>query len=384
MGRNANPIPATLFPDSEQSVLAAGNTVDDLGVGQIGVFNADTGESIGAATSPMPRRFFIAEGLDTNGDGTVDDIAQSAGQGINVKDVVGYESLCYRSGLSQIVQISDIAVKCERDYLVQINIRDAEAFDTYGYNPVRKVFAVNTECCDDCGEDNCKEGNCATFAINLKDAINADPDGIFTAELFDPADSALGDEAITDAEAIALTEAQEPTCPVVRITANYIPLKEYCGIPFTHTFPRGTAFDVSYPEWDCELPTATTLQELGFEEVAGKDARYEEFWAQGIEVSPYRLTESGVNNTAPYRSASNGRYNVINLSYDLEGHSGGRYYTNAAQTIIYFACGFNVGESSFANVLDNLLPGFEAQAATLNVCDGCTEDGASGPTGGLE
>ena len=385
MSRNANPVPAVLFPDAEQGVLAAGNGVEDLALGQVGVFDADTNESVDASADPMPRRFYIAVGIDADGDGVVDDIARSGGQAIQRGNVISYESHCYNGCVPQVIHLDDIEVKCERDYIIKLGLIDAEAFINYGYRPVNKSFVVRTDCCNPCDEDECNEADCRAFAVSLKEAINADPEALFTVELFNPASAGLEDTALTDEEALALVDGEGNTvCPVVRITSNCGSIKDFCGIPFNQTFPRGTAFEVSFADWDCAIPSTETIQDLAYEEYAGYDAKTQEFWAQGVEVGPYRITESGVQSAGPYKADVNTNYNVINLNYDVEGHGGFEYYKNAVDTTIFFECGVNTASNGLALVLDAILAApsmpLKPQAALLNACD-CGEEGENGENG---
>lgn len=372
MGKSVNPIQATLFPKADAAVLAAGNTVADLTVGQAGVFNADTGLSINAGGAGAVSRFFVAVGLDTSGDGNVDDIAKSSGQEVQKANVTGYESLCYREGVDQIVRVGDIDIVCGKDYIVKVGVRDAKAFSLYGYNPVYKSFVVPAQCCDNC--EDCASGDNAEFAFSLRDRVNADPEGLFSAIVVS-----------SNAPTVEITDREHDftsNSPEVVITVNHDVVKKYCGIPFTYTFPRGTAFDVSFPDWDCAIPSVTEVQALGFELVSGVDAQMNEFVAQGITNSPYRITESGVQNVPAYLSNASGRYNVINLTYDVEAWGADRLYHNSANTNIYLACEDNTAGIGIATILDALLPTFAAQAAAITACDGCDEEAPSGPSGG--
>lgn len=182
-----NPVQQVLVTSGNQAVLAAGNPISSLGVGQVGVFNAHTNQSLGAASAIADcQEIFLAVGVNRTGAGggaTLEDINPSAGQLIQSPLVKAYTNRCYTAPTPMIVDIANFIVKCETDYIVKFELRNGQVYSQYGYNQFVKTFAARSSCCgDQCSP--CADGDCNDVANQLVTQINTDPDKLMTASFF--------------------------------------------------------------------------------------------------------------------------------------------------------------------------------------------------------
>jgi hypothetical protein len=161
-------------------VLAPGSTVDALSPGQIGIFDVNTDLSIDG-TAPV-KNFFIAVGLDKDGDTVLDDINVSAGQLIQARNIKNYSFRPHTAGRPQIMELTGFAAKCDTDYTLRIEFRNQEIYKRQGYNQFSKPYTVRTSCCEGC--EDCPSGSCQELGNLIVDEINRDTDGLAIASLF--------------------------------------------------------------------------------------------------------------------------------------------------------------------------------------------------------
>ena len=177
-----NPVFQVLLPTGDQSPLAAGNRVDDLAVGQIGVFNYHTGLSVNGSVPGDCRDIFLAVGIDPLSTGSLADINKSAGQVIQVRNAKSFTLKGYVDALPKIIELTGFKAKCETDYILNLEFRNQKSYGLNGYNQFKKSYSFTTGCCtDDCAT--CPEGDCNELAIGMAAAINADADALATASL---------------------------------------------------------------------------------------------------------------------------------------------------------------------------------------------------------
>lgn len=355
----ANPVTAALFPTG--TLLAEGTGIEDLGVGDIGVFNADTNLAIDATTAEGVREFYVAVGVDSTGNGQVDRVARSVGQSVATRNVLFYEGQCYTACGSQIDELTGYNnITCSTDYPVKFVISDPEGFVNYGYQPVNKTFVINTDHCAPC--EDCGAADCNQFSVALRSAVNSDPEGLFTVGLFDAADANRVTD-LTDVAALALA-----TCPVIQVTGNCGEIKDFCNIPEGYTFPRGSKLTIAFPGWDVSVPTVTNTQALSYEEVSAYDAKFKEYYAFGYDGSPYRLTESGVQFGPKYQADLSAEYITINLGNKFVSNSNPSELNNGGATTVFWNCA-DEAVVDFVEILDALLPAFNPLEAKIADCD---------------
>lgn len=182
-----NPVQQVLITTGNQAVLAAGNPITALGVGQVGVFNAHTNQSLGTGSAAADcGEIYLAVGINRSGAGggaTLEDINPSAGQLIQSPLVRAYTNRCYVAPAPMILDIADFVVKCETEYGIKFELRNGQVYSQYGYNQFVKTFFAKSSCCgDQCSP--CADGDCNDVANQLVTQINKDPDQLLTASFF--------------------------------------------------------------------------------------------------------------------------------------------------------------------------------------------------------
>lgn len=165
MSDRNNDVFQVLVADGNQAVLAAGQEVSDLAVGQLGVFDANTHRSISAATSPLPKDFYMAVGTGAG------DFKESAGQHIQRKNISGYTFGAHSAAQPMIVDINNIKGQCNQDFTIRVEQRNSKIAGIQGYNQFSEAFSVRGACCEGCGDD-CQDADPNDIAIKLVDAIN--------------------------------------------------------------------------------------------------------------------------------------------------------------------------------------------------------------------
>lgn len=181
-----NPVFQILAPSGNQALIAKDHVLGDLAVGQLGIFNFHTGQSIDGTVPENAKDIFLAVGINTSGAGggaTLEDIRKSAGQMIQVRNTKSLDLKPYIAPLPNIWEISGFGAKCETNYSVKIEMRSQQSYGVNGFNQFAKTFNFETGCCTDtCAT--CPTGDPNELALGLMKAINADIDKIQTASLF--------------------------------------------------------------------------------------------------------------------------------------------------------------------------------------------------------
>jgi len=343
MARN-NDVFNVLVTNEDEVLLAAGNEVTDLGVGQFGFFNADTNLSFDTSTT-KPKNFYIALGLDKNGDTVLDDINKSAGQHIQFKNVQKVRYSPYSAGTNMKVKIAGYTAKCDSDYGIRIELQNEEILQMIGNVQFSKPFIVRTSCCEDTCE--CPTGDANEITKLLVQAM-ADEE-LFTAVA--KATQALNDTVHGTSKDYAKDETIDVLADLDAMTAwnldpdnaatkvwSYIELestpqliKAFYGINTDYQKLRGTKLIVSLVEgMECS-GTVTVTQELTFEQGLGYNINPLEYQAFGWtgETGPYRT--NGLNGLAKpmnYVAIPTEHYDIFTLEYEFEAQAGWGEYKN--------------------------------------------------------
>jgi len=175
-----NPVSQVLATSGNQALLAAGNRVSDLAVGQLGVFNYHTGLSIDGSVAADAKDIFLAVGVDPAGVGSLQDIVKSAGQVIQVRNMRALTYKGYLAALPKIIDIDGFTALCEKQYGIKIEFRNAEVYALHGYNQFTKTFIAEADCCPEPCTD-CASADLNPVVIDLVTQINNDPDKLVTA-----------------------------------------------------------------------------------------------------------------------------------------------------------------------------------------------------------
>ena len=372
MSRN-NDVFQVLVTKGNQAVLAAGNEVTDLLPGQAGVFSFESNLSIDG-TVPT-RNFYVAVGLDEDGDGVTDNIRKSAGSHIQTRNIAFYSYRPFEAGRPMILEFKDFKTKCGEQYGIAIEFRNQQIYRTQGYVQFKVNYVVEGICCDGCSTG-CESGDDNLVAKKLVDAINNDPRGFVKAEMFNTTTNAV----VTDYDAFVTANATvnndaDPDNDVklgVRITSIPQKINKYMGIDTKYFHMRETFLVPSkLIGFECNgefsvKQTAKVTQGLGY------DIQYLEYLAGGWNGNPgpyrtYRV--NGLAKPITYVAETNKQYGILALTYDQFSVGGWLEYLNNEASIIAIPQADSVTRASLLGVIDKL--------AKLSNFDGLTDDAAN-------
>lgn len=352
MSRN-NDVFQVLVTKGNQAVLAADNQVADLAPGQIGVFDYDTNLSID--NTATPRNFYIAVGLDLDGDTVTDDIATSAGSHIQQRNIASYSLRDYEAGQPLKIVLKDYIAECDTEYGIKLELRNQEIYRTQGFNQFTKAYSITTACCDGC-TPTCPSGDGNEITKRLKLAINVDQPGLITAEAIarqaltaathgvaaDLAEGAIVSDADLDA-VMAFNAAQADPADYVytdlEITTVSQKINAFCDVNLGYFYPRQTIALMSKISGDHQgfkcTGSVEVSQEAVFEQGAGYDIKQQEYEAKGWSESPYRVsTLNGVADYKIYNADQSANYDQIALMYDEHSKNAWLDYMHGEATYI--------------------------------------------------
>jgi len=398
MSRN-NDVFQVLVTSGDQSVLGAGNSVVDLAPGQIGVFDFNTNVSINATSTP--RNFYLAVGLDLDGDAATDDIAKSAGSHIQAKNIAFYSFRPHTAGQPLKVVLSDYTADCETEYGIKLELRNQEIYRTQGYNQFTKTYSIVTSCCNGC-EPTCPSGDANEITKQLKENINNDPSGLVTAIALarqnltiathgTSANISAGAE-VSDADLEVLmtyNAAQSDPADYVytdlEITTVTQAINNFCNVNLKYFYPRETvAIMTKVAGFSCN-GTVTVTQQAAFEEGSGYDIKQLEYMSKGWTEGPYRVsTLNGVANERTFNTVVSEKYDVIALTYDQFSIGAWLEYLNNEATIIAIPGDNDTTRDELIAILDaQLTPlGFDALADDAALAD--TDPSVVEPTSAID
>lgn len=371
MSRN-NDVFQVLVTKGNQAVLAAGNEVTDLLPGQAGVFSFESNLSIDG-TVPT-RNFYVAVGLDEDGDGVTDNIRKSAGSHIQTRNIAFYSYRPFEAGRPMILEFKDFKTRCGEQYGIAIEFRNQQIYRTQGYVQFKVNYVVEGICCDGCSTG-CESGDDNLVAKKLVDAINNDPRGFVKAEMFNTTTNAV----VTDYDAfvaanLTVNTDSDPANDVklgIRITSIPQKINKFMGIDTKYFHMRETFLVPSkLIGFECNgefsvKQTAKVTQGLGY------DIQYLEYLAGGWNGNPgpYRTYKvNGLAKPITYVAETNTQYGILALTYDQFSVGGWLEYLNNEATVIAIPQADSVTRASLLGVIDKL--------AKLSNFDGLTDDAA--------
>lgn len=394
MARN-NDVFQVLVTKGNQAVLGAGSKVTNLQPGQIGVFNFDTNLSIDG-TVPT-KNFYLAVGLDRDGDGVTDDAAKSRGSHIQGKNIAFYSFRPHTPGKPMKVVLKDYVADCETVYGIKLELRNQEIYRSQGYNQFTKTYSIKTSCCDGC-EQTCPSGDANEITKLLFINISNDPTGLVKANIL-PRGSVAAAGVTPDANGY-LTLAQVDTIMAYNATqtapANYVltnleietvtqKINNFYQVNLKYFYPRETVAIVTKIEgFKCSGAVEVT-QQAAFEEGSGYDIKQLEYEALGWDVSPYRLsTLNGVADERSYNTVTTEKYDQIALTYDQFSIGAWLEYLHNEATLIAVPESNTVTRNSLIAVLDKLVQpnGFDALADDAAIAS--TNPTVSEPTSAID
>lgn len=346
MGNRNNDVFKVLIPtSSHDSILAnKANTINDLRIGQLGIFEAHTSKSISAADAGKDDfRLIVAADLDN--DNVVDRLERQAGQYIQIKNLKSISIQGYRNPKPQIEilnpQITSTGVTdgiYDEEYGIRIAFLNPKITRLGGKNEFAKYFSYTGGLITKCNNAFSVHAKRIAIMQELVSLINADPDGLVKAELV-TVDGVFGNEvytALTIADICAYL-ATETNSDKLRIRLTTVPLaiKTFLGINTGYYKDRETTIQVFYKESFLPTSTTTTLQEVQFEQGSGYDVYEREYQAEGWETSSYRTSSvTGLPRDMKTYSSVSTKYNLISLEYTFDSEAAwGSYNHNLATEI---------------------------------------------------
>ena len=321
-----NKVFQVLVTKGDKALAVAGTKVDALEDGQLGIFDASTNLAV---DTPV-KEFYLAVGVDTDGDGTIDNIVTSAGQVIqsaNVRDITSQE---YTAPTPMEFEITDYdTVLPDTDYSVKLEFRNAQIYTRQGYNQFAKTFSVRTSCVE-------ADATPAKLTDLLVEAFEADESGMF------------------EVEAIGTTG--------VKITANPLKINNFSDVNTMYYNPRQTVIIPSLVDgFNCTGKVEVTVEGV-VEQGSGYDIKQKEYHAGGWngKPGPYRAS-TAVGLAMPgfeYLADSSAKYDQIHLVYDQFSTAGWGEYLNNLMTTIAVPTGGTVTLAALTAALEAMLPGF--------------------------
>ena len=382
MARN-NDVFQVLVTSGNQAPIAAGNKVTALAPGQIGVFDYETNLSLGTTGNANKRNFYVAVGVDLDGDTVTDDIQKSAGSHIQKENIRFYSFRPHTPGRNMIVQLQNYTADCETVYGIKLEMRNQEIYRTQGYNQFTKTYAIKTSCCNGC-TPTCPSGDANEITRLLILEINNDPTGLIVARAVarqaieaadvpglsgDLADGAL----VSDADLVAimnynatLTDPADYLYTDLEIETVPQKLRAFTGsVNLNYFYPRETVvIATKIAGFKCNGELVTT-QTAAFEEGNGYDIKQKEYFALGWKDSPYRLsTLNGVAYDRHFNAVVTTKYDQFALTYDQKSLGAWLEYENNEAAIIAVPATDTTTRNGLVAILDTLISplGFDTLA----------------------
>jgi hypothetical protein len=383
MSNRNNDVFQVLVTKGNQAVLGAGVDIATLAVGQLGAFDANTNVSIGAATNPMPRDFYLAVGVDKTGSGTLEDIRTSAGQMIQKKGITAYSFKPHSAGRPKIVKVGEYTgIVGDTDYGIKVEFRNSRISNVQGQNTFTKSFVVRTP-------TGTTDANVLTKLLvnEVKLDVTKMLSAVITARQpltalthgtsVDYADNAV----MTEADLNALILFNKTAIEANKVYTDFT--LQSTAVPGITNFQTNLGFykfletniTVSAVEGFNSNVTVSTVQELAYEEGSGRNVKHKEYHSSSYNGSgPYVLSETTgmAKGDILYLAVDAVKYDQFALEYFMKSESGWLEYENTLSTFIAVPATETVTRASVATLLDALVVGgaFEPladDAAAANV-----------------
>ena len=328
-----NDVPEILFP-TNATALVANKEVTDLLPGQVGIFSEDTGKSIVEPTE----NFFIAVGLDKNGDGATDDIRKSAGRNIQPGNILYATRQDYVAPVDQVIDIKDIKVMCGDSFGIKIEARNEQIYNVQGTVQYRQSFVAKAEDCASCADNVCEEANIAKLVQDIVLQAKLGKDQFYKVEAIDVSGTVLNEVQV--AAQVAATDALADKSKQIKIGIRVLAIagkvQQFANVNLDYVAARQTQVLVSLVGENA-VGTVSTKTELVYEQGTGYDVRELEFQTIGFRegnTGAYRIGAiTGLPNEVAYESDLKKKYTVFTLAYD-HFHRNGSWlqYDNALAT----------------------------------------------------
>lgn len=289
---------------SATAALAAGSALEDLAVGQLGVFDAETNLSIDQSVA-WPKKLYFAVGL-ANAAGTLGDVRKSAGEFIEVKQI---NSVIAQDSVAAVAQVFTLPLVgfvpvADTDYVIRFTFMSGETMQMHGFDNPTKPFIVTT---------GATAPTLDAFLDLIVAEVNKDTEAIVV--------------AAKSGTSVTFTIASEDKYALI---GGFNPKYNYLR-PLKATLSLGDAFGFA--------TSPVTVTGPVYSEGSGYDLAQEEYNAGGFNGDPGVYRDSNltglVGYTTPIFSDPTLTYDVIRFNYEFTSHSGGGLpYSNQLDTVI--------------------------------------------------
>lgn len=284
----------------------AGYRLDQLTVGQLGLFNAETNLAIDVVGS-LPAKYYFAVGLP-NSAGTLGDIRKSAGEYITKALVNSAYSQNPAAAAAQtiLLDMQGFVPAASKDYVIRLTFMSANTMGMQGFNHPVKSFVIST---------GVAAPSLAAFQHLVIDAINADDEGIIVAT-----------EDGTDQTTLTIGADDKITT--------------IGGLNPKYHYLRNLKVTISLGgDWTPNDLTAVTSTGPTYEEGSGYDIKQLEYIAGGWIGNPGVYRESDLTGLIGYSTdtyaVTGTSYWTLKLNYEFKSNSGGNLeYSNQLETVI--------------------------------------------------
>lgn len=169
----------------ESNGIALSAFLSGADVGELGIFNADTNETVAAAA--LPTRHYYAVKVSTT------EIRKSP----TFNSAPTYlASDVDSTGSAGTTTISSFDGDCETEYILKVRLESEKIFQTYGYQDLVKTYSYVTRCCSDaCG---CPDGAAWDVAMGIAEQVNDDRENV----MHSPSDYTMGVAKATTTNAV--------------------------------------------------------------------------------------------------------------------------------------------------------------------------------------
>lgn len=332
-----NDVPEILFP-TNATIAAVGTEVTALLPGQLGIFSENTGKAILNPTE----NFFIAVGLDNDGDGVTDDVRKSAGRNIQPGNILYATKQDYVAPVNQVVTITDIDVKCGNSFGIKIEARNEQIYNVQGTVQYRESFVAKADNCDSCADNVCEEANIAKLVQDIVLQAKLGKDQFYKVEAIDVSGTVLNEVQVAAQVAAtdALADKSKQTKIGIRVLAIAGKVQQFANVNLDYVAARQTQVLVSTVGALTNKAVVKEVTALVYEQGTGYDVRELEFQTIGFRegnTGAYRIGAiTGLPNEVAYESDLKKKYTVFTLAYDHKHRNGSwLQYDNALAT--YFA-----------------------------------------------
>ena len=360
---NTAPI-KVLTVKSNTALPAAGVLWDTLAVGQLAAINRD-GLTIDDTFTASNREFQLIVTADLDGDSVVEHIFRSGWH--QRSKVVSYTLKCFSAHQEKIMQLINVCGECNSSYTLTMNINSNKQYSWRGMALNQVSYTISTDCCED--------GNCVEVVRKLRNEINNDLAGAFTAEAIAVADKDnVGATALDDAALDALDPSVEPCPAVLRVRMKPEVEKIICNEPNHAPAWNGFTMHISGAD-ECCGGDIETLQELHIGTGSGYEAREVEKDAIGYEHNgPHFIIADGIPVSHDYQTDVTKKYIYVSFTTADEVNTGMEQFTNHNTTVLLIECAHGTIRDSILAFLDAAFSpfGMEELADDAAEC-GCSD-----------